>query len=198
MPTFNNILRGGRSVSGNSEAPRSRRGNQTAQVDQYWSGLSPTGGTGVEFLIVGGGGGGAGGYQVGGTIVNSAGAGGGGISITSVPITAVKGTYTITIGANGTGGNQAGSGVTANGTNGGTSSITDPLSAIVVTAGGGNGSLCTNPATAGTGGTGSTSNGTTGTLTADNAWTGGYTTNWSGSSLTFGHSSHQTNNGVPF
>lgn len=53
MPTFNNILRGGRAVSGNAEAPRSRRGNQTAQVDTYWSGITPS--TGVVFLSATGG-----------------------------------------------------------------------------------------------------------------------------------------------
>jgi hypothetical protein len=40
MPTFNRVLRGGRSVSGNAEAPRSSRGNSTAQVDTYWSGIA--------------------------------------------------------------------------------------------------------------------------------------------------------------
>jgi hypothetical protein len=180
MPARNRNTRGGKSVTSDL-APRSSRTN-SGQVHDIWVGV----GTLLEFMVVGAGGGGAGGYQVGGTVVNSAGGGGGGISITSTPISALTGTYTITIGAGGTGGNQAGSGVTANGTNGGTSSVTSPLSAIVVTSGGGNGSLCTNPATAGTGGTGSTSNGTTGTLTADNGWTGGYTTSFTGTSLTFG------------
>lgn len=180
MPARNRNTQGGKSVVSDL-APRSPRVN-SGQVHTNWMG----GGTPLEFMIVGSGGGGAGGYQVGGTVVNSAGGGGGGISITSTPITALTGTYTITIGAQGLGGNQAGSGVTANGTNGGTSSITNPLSSTVVTAGGGVGSLCTNPATAGTGGTGSTSNGTTGTLTADNGFTGGYTTTFTGTSLTFG------------
>jgi hypothetical protein len=137
-------------------------------------------------MIVGSGGGGAGGYQVGGTIVNSAGAGGGGISIASVSAAAPKGTYTITIGAQGLGGDQSGSGFNAQGKNGGNSLITSPSSATVATGGGGVGSQCANPTVAGTGGTGSTSNGTTGTLTADNGFTGGYTTTFTGSSLTFG------------
>jgi hypothetical protein len=137
-------------------------------------------------MVVGSGGGGAGGWQVGGVVVNSAGAGGGGISITSAPIEARTGTYTITIGAIGLGGNQDGSGAGASGKNGGTSSVTNPLSATVVTAAGGGGSPCDNPAILGIGGTGSTSNGSNGTLTANNSWTGGYTTSFTGSSLTFG------------
>lgn len=54
MPTFNRRMAGGRSVSGNSEAPRSRRGNQSAQANTYWSGIQSArlggdaiGGTGV-------------------------------------------------------------------------------------------------------------------------------------------------------
>jgi hypothetical protein len=140
----------------------------------------------LEFMIVGSGGGGAGGFQVVPTLVNSAGGGGGGISITAAPITALTGTYTITIGAIGLGGNQDGSGAGAAGKNGGTSSITNPLAATVITANGGAGSLCSSPATAGTGGTGSTSNGTTGTTTNDNSFTGGFATSFTGTSLTFG------------
>ena len=60
------------------------------------------------------------------------------------------------------------------------------LDQVVVTAGGGVGSQCANPTVAGTGGTGSTSNGTTGTTTPDNGFTGGFTTTFTGSSLTFG------------
>lgn len=58
MPTFNRQMDGGRSVSGNAKTPRSRRGNQTAQVDTYWSGLSggamAIGGTGAALTTVGG------------------------------------------------------------------------------------------------------------------------------------------------
>ena len=181
MVSRNRNTQGGKSVVFDI-APRSSRTN-TGQIHNNWvGGVTAL----LEFMVVGSGGSGAGGFQVGGTVVNSAGGGGGGISITSTPITALTGTYTITIGAQGTGGNQDGSGPSAQGQNGGTSSITNPLAATVVTAGGGGGSQCANPTVAGTGGTGSTSNGTTGTTTADNGWTGGYTTAFTGTSLTFG------------
>jgi hypothetical protein len=50
-------MAGGRSVSGNSEAPRSRRGNQSDQVNTYWSGIAPSGGAFiVQYLVVAGGG----------------------------------------------------------------------------------------------------------------------------------------------
>jgi hypothetical protein len=150
----------------------------------------------LEFMVVGSGGGGAGGFQVGGTLVNSAGGGGGGISITAAPITALTGTYTITIGALGAGGDQSGSGFNATGKAGGTSSITNPLAATVVTANGGAGSDCTSPATAGTGGTGSTSNGTTGTTTNDNSFTGGFATSFTGTSLTFGRGGNSNAGGA--
>lgn len=153
------------------------------------------GGVALEFMVVGSGGGGAGGFQQAGNLANSAGAGGGGISITSAPITALTGTYTVTIGAQGLGGGQTGD-ATASGTAGGTSSITNPLAATVVTAAGGAGSLCTNPATAGAlGGTGSTSNGSNGTTTLNNSWTGGYTTSFTGTSLTFGRGGNSDNTG---
>ena len=135
-------MQGGKSIVFDL-APRSPRVN-TGQVHSNWIG----GVTPLEFMVVGSGGGGAGGWQVGGVVVNSAGAGGGGISITTAPVTALTGTYTITIGAQGLGGNQDGSGAAANGQNGGTSSITSPTSAVVVTAGGGVGSLCENPTVA--------------------------------------------------
>jgi len=153
---------------------------------QMLAGVGSSGVALLEFMVVGSGGGAAGGWQVGGVIVNSAGAGGGGISITSAPVAAVSGTYTITIGAIGLGGDQSGSGFNASGKNGGTSNIVNPLSATVVTAAGGGGSPCDNPAILGIGGTGSTSNGSNGTLTANNSWTGGYTTSFTGTSLTFG------------
>ena len=149
----------------------------------------------LEFMVVGSGGGGAGGFQVGGTLANSAGGGGGGISITAAPIESLTGTYTITIGALGAGGDQSGSGFNGAGKAGGTSSITNPLAATVVTANGGAGSDCTSPANAGTGGTGSTSNGTTGTTTLGNGFTGGYTTSFTGTSLTFGRGGNSDNTG---
>jgi hypothetical protein len=133
MPTFNNILRGGRSVSGNSEAPRSRRGNQTAQVDTYWSGLSGRsgadgfGGTGVlqttvngvayfytsflstgSFTVTSAGifeiyGFGGGGGGSGGNGYNAFGGGGLGGGNTTLTRLLSTGSYTITIGAGGAG-----------------------------------------------------------------------------------------------
>jgi hypothetical protein len=93
MSSFNRVLLGGRSVSGNSEAPRSRRGN-TEQANTYWSGIgvTQTKVNAVELLVIAGGGGcsmggaGAGGYR----------------EFSSVPVSAGT-TYTITIGAGGNG-----------------------------------------------------------------------------------------------
>jgi hypothetical protein len=177
MPTFNRILEGGRSVSGNSGAPRSRRGNQTAQADIYWSGLTPSGGAAypVEFFAVGGGGGGGAGFNNGSTSANGGTGGGGGGSQTAV-MNRVAGIYTITVGTGGMYGNYP----SPNGSTGGTSSVTDPSNNTVCTAsGGGGGQSNANPATNGAGGSGTTWTGGSGNLT------GGTTNGWTGSSVTY-------------
>ena len=130
MPTFNRILEGGRSVSGNADAPRSRRGNSTAQVDQYWSGLvgggtdaiggigaSKSTGNGYRYLefnstgaltVTGAGifqfyifGGGGGGCTANG--YNGFSQGGFAGSNTTITKVLGVGTYTITVGALGAG-----------------------------------------------------------------------------------------------
>ena len=143
MPTFNRILEGGRSISGNADAPRSRRGN-TAQVDTYWSGLvgggtdaiggigpSKSTGGGYRYLefnstgaltVTGAGtfefymfGGGGGGSQ--GNGYNGFAQGGFGSAGVTVTKTLSAGTYTVTVGA---GGNPA-TGYASNQTAGGDS-----------------------------------------------------------------------------
>ena len=129
MPTFNRILEGGRSISSNADAPRSRRGN-TAQVDTYWSGLvgggtdaiggigpSKSTGSGYRYLefnstgaltVTGAGsfqfyifGGGGGGMQANG--YNGFAAGGSAGSNTTITKVLGVGTYTVTVGAGGAG-----------------------------------------------------------------------------------------------
>jgi hypothetical protein len=127
MPTFNNFLRGGRAVTGNSLDPRARRAN-TAQADTYWSGVSQGGtdaiggigpsvatGSGYRYLqfnstgaltVTGAGtfefylfGGGGGGSQ--GNGYNGFAQGGFGSTGVQVTKTLSPGTYTVTVGAGG-------------------------------------------------------------------------------------------------
>lgn len=159
MTGFNRVLRGGRSVSGNSEAPRSRRGNQTAQVDTYWSGIgsvTQTKVTAVELLVVAGGGGcafggaGAGGYREFG----------------SVPVFPAT-TYTITVGGGGNG-----SGNINNPAAGGTASSALGYSS---SGGGQSGAIYTGGTAGGSGGGAGGSNGGQGYASGGAGNTGGYT-----------------------
>ena len=138
MPTFNNFLLGGRSVSGNSEAPRSRRGN-TEQANTYWSGIgvTQTKATAVQLLVVAGGGGcangggGAGGYREFASVPVSAGTaytitiGGGGNGSGNINNSAAGGTASSALGFSSSGGGQSGpvyTGGTAGGSGGGAGS----------------------------------------------------------------------------
>ncbi len=59
MPSFLNITTGGKAISGGSLAPRTRRGNSTAQVNDYFSGgggpsfMVATGGTTTDYTLGG-------------------------------------------------------------------------------------------------------------------------------------------------
>ena len=58
MPSFITNLSGGKAISGGALAPRSRRGNSTAQVASYWSGgevgyIIATGGTENTYIVGG-------------------------------------------------------------------------------------------------------------------------------------------------
>jgi hypothetical protein len=132
MTKFNRVLQGARAVTGNALAPRSHRAG-TNQINTYWSGLygrvgaDAFGGTGVqttnvdgvkyfytsfvstgaltvtsagtfEFKVFGGGGGG--GYGNG---YNSFGPGGGKAGTGNITTVLGVGTYTVTIGAGGSG-----------------------------------------------------------------------------------------------
>jgi hypothetical protein len=189
MTGFNRVLRGGRSVSGNAEAPRSRRGNQTAQVDTYWSGLTPAVSAGypIEFFAVGGGGGGGAGFNNGSTASQGGTGGGGGGSQTAV-LNRIAGTYTITVGAAGTAGGYP----SPPGGTGGTGSVIDPANNTVCSAAGGNGGLSNqNPAVNGTGGVGTTWTGGTGSSA------GGTSNSWTGTAVTYSTSGANAPAGAP-
>jgi hypothetical protein len=190
MPVFDRQMDGGRSVSANSKAPRTRRGNQSAQADIYWSGITPSGSAAypVEFFAVGGGGGGGAGFNNGSTAANGGTGGGGGGSQTTA-LSRVAGTYTITVGGAG----SAGGYPSPNGGVGGTGSVVDPANKTVCSApGGGGGQSNANPATNGAGGVGTTWTGGTGAPSV-----GGTTNSWTGTAVTYSTSGAVHPSGAP-
>jgi hypothetical protein len=182
-------MAGGRSVSGNSEAPRSRRGNQSAQANIYWSGITPSGSAAypVEFFAVGGGGGGGAGFNNGSTAAQGGTGGGGGGSQTAT-LTRIAGTYQIAVGGAG----SAGGYPSPPGGTGGSGSVTDPANNVVCNAPGGGGGLSNqNPSVNGSGGVGTTWTGGTGSSA------GGTTNSWTGSSVTYSVSGANAPAGAP-
>ena len=187
-------MEGGRSVSNNSEAPRSRRGNQTAQVDTYWSGLTPSATVAypIEFFAVGGGGGGGAGFNNGSTASQGGTGGGGGGSQTAV-LSRIAGTYTITVGAAGTAGNYP----SPPGGNGGTGSVVDPANNTVCNAPGGSGGLSNqNPAVNGAGGVGTTWTGGSG-AGGGSGGIGGTTNSWTGTAVLYSRGGSDGNQPAP-
>lgn len=132
----------------------------------------------LEFFVVAGGGGGGAGFNNGQVAVGGGSGGGGGGSQTGV-VTSIAGTYTITVGARGTGGGYP----SPSGGTGGTSSVVNPSSGTVVSAAGGGGGVSNvNPSTSGGGGGGTTWNGASGNNV------GGTTNGWTGTNVQYSSS----------
>ena len=172
MPSFISNLSGGKAISGGALSPRNRRGN-TNQVASYWSGGGLSAIVG-QFMVVGGGGGGGNGFNNGSVGATANGGGGGGISISaSGDINA--GVYTMNVGSYG-----------AVGATGGTSSVVLSGSTLYSATGGGGSGGGYPPAAGGGGGSGTTSNGTAGGNYAYTPTTGGYTSDFDGTSRVYG------------